>query len=180
MPLKKVSKRNSGKKLSKKQSGGSRPRRKATKKNPPTLHNDEGYCLLYNNCKKQPFIHTNVNLYWGPSTLKGAGNGVFAGKAFKKGEIVEIAPIIKDTNDNWGHGNQIANYTTTSDENSASLTLGYGSLYNHSNDNNLDYYSGSNDTFIFIANRPIKKNAELFISYGEDWWTSRQGNIKMK
>ena len=90
MPLKKVSKRNSGKKLSKKQSGGSRPRRKATKKNPPTLHNDEGYCLLYNNCKKQPFIHTNVNLYWGPSTLKGAGNGVFAGKAFKKGEIERL------------------------------------------------------------------------------------------
>ena len=70
MPLKKVSKRNSGKKLSKKQSGGSRPRRKATKKNPPTLHNDEGYCLLYNNCKKQPFIHTNVNLYRGHLPLK--------------------------------------------------------------------------------------------------------------
>ena len=180
MPFRKISKRKTSKKNSKiKNQKGGGPRRKANKK-PPSLENDEGLCLIYGNCEKQPFIHTNKDLYWGPSKLKGAGNGVFAGRAFKKGEIVEIAPIIKDTNEGWGYGNVIANYTTTSDENSASLTLGYGSLYNHSNNNNLDYYNGSHNTFIFVANKPIKKDAELFISYGDDWWTSRQGQLDMK
>lgn len=149
-------------KNSKKKSGGNKPRRKTSKKKPQ----ESDY-------KQQQYVHTNQHLFWGPSGVKGAGNGVFTSKAFKKGDVVEIAPIIRDSNDNWGSNNKIANYTTTSDDNNSSLTLGYGSLYNHSNKNNIDYYLGDNDTFIFIANKGIKKNSELFISYGDDWWNSR-------
>ena len=179
---KKKSKRNSKRKSN--QSGGGKAKRAAnkyTKNNTSdtifskSMTQDELDCILYDNCDRLPYIKTNQNLYWGPSTVSNAGNGVFTDKQFSKNEIVEVAPIIRDSNERWGYNNNIANYTTSCDELNSSLTLGYGSLYNHSNDNNVDYYGSEHgNVFIFVANRNIKKNEELFINYGEDWWTSRQ------
>ncbi len=97
---------------------------------------------------------------------------------FAKGEIIEICPIIfvgyeakaidrvKDivfeidkTGKNggmWG------------------LVLGYGSLYKHSQEPNVEYsYNRSNRQMYFKAARPIQAHEELTINYGKDYWDER-------
>lgn len=50
---------------------------------------------------------------------------------------------------------------------SSATVLGYGMIYNHSNTNNIEYSIDYKDfCFRFQANRPIKKDEELFINYG--------------
>lgn len=97
---------------------------------------------------------------------------------FAKGEIIEICPVIfvgyeakaipkvKDiifeiekTGRNggmWG------------------LVLGYGSLYKHAEDCNVEYaYNRSNRQMYFKALRTIQAHEELTINYGKDYWDER-------
>lgn len=97
---------------------------------------------------------------------------------FAKGEIIEICPIIfvgyeakaiprlKDfifeiekTGKNggmWG------------------LVLGYGSLYKHSEEPNVEYaYNRANRQMYFKAARTIQAHEELSINYGKDYWDER-------
>ena len=97
---------------------------------------------------------------------------------FAKGEIIEIAPIIfvgmeakavdrlkdfifeieKDGKNGgmWG------------------LVLGYGSLYKHSDEPNVEYaYNRSNRQMYFKAARVIQAHEELTINYGRDYWEQR-------
>jgi hypothetical protein len=48
--------------------------------------------------------------------------------------------------------------------------LGHGSLYNHHAKHNLMFYFGACETIVFFATRDIKKDEELFIHYGDDYW----------
>lgn len=97
---------------------------------------------------------------------------------FARGEIIEIAPIIfvgyeakaipriKDiiyeiekTGKNggmWG------------------LVLGYGSLYKHSENPNVEYiYNRSTRQMYYKALRTIQAHEELTINYGKDYWDER-------
>ncbi len=54
------------------------------------------------------------------------------------------------------------------------LVLGYGSIFNHSNHNNAAYYMDTQkNVYVFHSIRKIKKGEQITISYGGDWWTSR-------
>jgi hypothetical protein len=53
------------------------------------------------------------------------------------------------------------------------LILGYGMLYNHSTEPNLEYVQESADTMTFVALKAIRPGDELFIDYGEEWWDTR-------
>ncbi len=97
---------------------------------------------------------------------------------FARGEIIEIAPIIflgfeakaidrlkdfifeieKDGKNGgmWG------------------LVLGYGSLYKHSDNPNVEYaYNRSNRQMYFKAGKVIQAHEELTINYGKDYWDER-------
>ena len=52
------------------------------------------------------------------------------------------------------------------------LSLGYGSLYNHSDQNNAYWYSdNTRRTFNFVAKRDIEAGEEIFTYYGSDnYW----------
>jgi hypothetical protein len=55
------------------------------------------------------------------------------------------------------------------------LVLGYGSLYNHSFENNMIYYfDPERNLYLYHAARRIELWEQLFINYGENWWKSRQ------
>jgi SET domain-containing protein len=58
-------------------------------------------------------------------------------------------------------------------ESSALLLLGFGMLYNHSAEPNLDYFQEDASTLEFVAQRPIERGEELTISYGDEWWAAR-------
>jgi SET domain-containing protein len=102
----------------------------------------------------------------------GKGLGMFASKDFKKGEIIEVCPVIelspKDSdvidktllsnyNFMWGKGGR-----------GGAICLGYGSIYNHSHEPNAEFETDeANRRMVFSAKKDIKKGEEIFIDY--DW-----------
>ncbi len=101
------------------------------------------------------------------------GRGVFAGKDFAEGDIVEICPVIilpsgdvaalKDT--------ELYNYDFIWDfeKESGCIVLGYGSLYNHSITPNALYDRDfSLKEMKFFCIKPIKCGEEIFVNYNGD------------
>lgn len=97
------------------------------------------------------------------------GYGVFAGKTFKKGDLIEECYFVITSGDD----KKFEDYYFDVDGKYA-IFLGFGSIYNHSDDPNADYfiYKKSKMTKIKAA-RTIKKGEEIFISYGDEWFKSR-------
>lgn len=95
------------------------------------------------------------------------GKGVFAAENIKKGEIIEIAPILvlqfEDFVDTkW---NLSFEYYFWMD-NEVILALGYGSLYNHSEKNNAEYKIDlKTKSITFTANKDVKKGEEILFNY---------------
>ena len=96
------------------------------------------------------------------------GLGVFCTKKIETGEIVETCPFLVfpqsplekvpvfsdysfcfPRSDNWTHH---------------SIVLGYGSLYNHSEEPNTNWYT-DDKTFVFFSLREIEVGEELLINY---------------
>lgn len=97
------------------------------------------------------------------------GYGVFAGKKIRKGEIIEqcYAIITK------GKDRGLEDYYFDANGKYAVLT-GYGVIYNHSDDNNADHDINLKTRIATItANSSIKKNEEILVSYGDEWFDSR-------
>jgi SET domain-containing protein len=53
------------------------------------------------------------------------------------------------------------------------LVLGYGMLYNHSDDPNLFHRTAGRLTIEFVALRDIEKGEELTHDYGPEYWQDR-------
>ena len=95
------------------------------------------------------------------------GKGVFATSLIKKGEVIEIAPIIilefdELVDTRW---NNLFNYYFWMDD-YVVLALGYGSMYNHAEENNAEYkINEKSKTITFTAAKDIKKGEEIFFNY---------------
>lgn len=97
------------------------------------------------------------------------GYGVFAGKNFRKGELIEECYIIISKG-----GDKILEDFYFDAKGKYAVFLGYGSIYNHSDEPNADYTINIKKRLATIkADRTIRKGEELFVSYGEEWFTSR-------
>ena len=106
-------------------------------------------------------------IYISKSKIPSSGRGVFAGEVIKKGEIIEVAPIlILDFSDfidtKW---NLLFEYYFWMDD-FVVLALGYGSLYNHSKNFNARYKINKEEQIItFTATRNIAKDEEIYFDY---------------
>lgn len=100
------------------------------------------------------------------------GRGVFATRRFAKGDVVEACPTVQvPDSDVTG---RLRDYVFTSvEEGDVVLALGYGMLYNHSAEPNLEYDQEDPSEITFFALRPVHPGDELTIDYGEDWWETR-------
>lgn len=101
------------------------------------------------------------------------GYGVFAGKDLLPEDIIEECHIllIDDHED-------LCNYLFYGDGQHV-LPLGYGCIYNHSDDPNAAFYfDPDRHLMIFKAIKPILSGEEIFTSYGQDWFSQR--NIEVK
>lgn len=111
------------------------------------------------------------------SSIPEAGRGVFAKQDIKKDEIISVCPFIVEDNSEKIEESIISDYVfiNIDDENKRSIVLGNCSMYNHKEDYNVSYYQSTkpHNNMIFFAERDIKKGEELFISYGTDYWSSR-------
>ncbi len=102
------------------------------------------------------------------------GFGVFAEKNIKKGERIEQCYFVLSK----GGDESLENFYFAVKRKYA-VFLGFGSLYNHSDDPNADYTINVNKRIATIkASRNIQKGEEILISYGDDWFESR--NLKSK
>ena len=96
------------------------------------------------------------------------GFGVFAKEKISKGEIIEVCPLIKlDVPHNSSTlFDYRFYYPKKGDNRKYVVALGYGSLYNHNNQNNADWRDGKPMTFEFFALRDIEPGEEICTSYG--------------
>ena len=124
----------------------------------------------------------NPKIYTDKSPVHGWG--VFAKEDIMEGEVFEECPILTlpidkgeitslliDYRFNWPQGNDFEEQV---------MALGYGSLYNHSDNANSFWISDlENRTFKFISNREIKKGEEIFVWYGDEnyWSDGRQTTV---
>jgi SET domain-containing protein len=100
------------------------------------------------------------------------GRGVFTSKEIKKGDIIEICPIIElSKKDHYMLiDNLLENYTFVwnTQKKSAAIVLGFGSLYNHSKSNNATYNKKiKENVMVFKATKNIAVNEEITIDYGD-------------
>lgn len=97
------------------------------------------------------------------------GYGVFADKTFKKGEIIEECYLIVSKGGDKG----LEDYYFDANGKYAMLT-GFGCIYNHLDEPNADYTINTKRKFAtFKAEQKIRKGEEIFISYGDDWFKTR-------
>ena len=95
---------------------------------------------------------------------------MFANRTFAEGETVEVCPTVEISEG----GGDLADYLFEStNEGMFLVVLGFGMLYNHSSEPNLDYYQENEAALAFVAQRQIDKGDELTISYGDEWWSAR-------
>ena len=113
----------------------------------------------------------NPSLYIAQSAL--GGRGVFTGAPIKKGDMIEVCPVIV-----MKEGEMAVLDTTTlydyyflwgDDQKQCAIALGFGSLYNHSAPSNADYFMEFEELFIEIyAVRNIEAGEEITINYNGD------------
>jgi uncharacterized protein len=117
--------------------------------------------------------------------IKGKGRGVFCKRLIRKDDCFEICPllILPAEDHDIVYTSLLTNYffTFNKEENTLALSLGFGSLYNHTRDPNAGYFlDKENETMNYYALEDIPANTEICINYsgepGKDfseWFDSR-------
>lgn len=116
---------------------------------------------------KRLMLKLASKVYVSNSHILNSGRGVFASKNIKKGEVIEVAPILvlEFTDLVETRWNLLFEYYFWMDD-FVALVLGYGSLYNHSKDPNCKYDINRKDkTITFTAIKNIKKDCEIYCNY---------------
>ena len=112
------------------------------------------------------------------------GVGVFCKQNIEKGEVVEVSRMLKlDWKMKYQHDRIIRDYCwirncscndCTVHGSNMYMAMGFGSLYNHSDTPNIDNKTDYNNlVMVLTANKQIEQGEELFITYGESYWKTR-------
>ncbi len=102
--------------------------------------------------------------------VKGKGRGVFARAAIAEGAVVEEVPVLVIPIKNFVGGLEnptLRKYFYIWTKGNVAVSLGYGSLYNHSFAPNADYEYGAG-SLLYRALRDIAKGEEITINYNGD------------
>lgn len=117
-------------------------------------------------------------------TIRKNHRGVFATAPFKKGEVVEICPVVivpKKQERLIDKTHLINYYFIWGKQNQPAIALGYGSLYNHSYNPNIEYEENvKKKVIVFTALRNIKKGEELVSNYNGDHDSKEKVWFKVK
>ncbi len=112
------------------------------------------------------------NIYISQSKISNADRGVFANINIKRGETIEICPIIELPNPELERLDEsmLINYVYFFGKNKDRmlLALGFGSIYNHSYTPNAVYKIKPHERIIeFVSLKSIKKGEEIMVNYNE-------------
>lgn len=108
------------------------------------------------------------------------GWGVFTRDALPEGTLVERAPfLILDLGATQAPPLSDYVFRLSDEEGSAlfdqrALVLGWGSLYNHADEPNVEYAMIlEQQLFEFTTRRAVRAGEQLLVSYGAVWWNDR-------
>lgn len=94
------------------------------------------------------------------------GRGVFATKPIKVDEVIELCHVILIPNKENSKSNPTQEYSFRWNKDSVAISLGHGSLYNHSYEPNAYVLQDTkNMQMQVIAYKPIKAGEQIFINY---------------
>ena len=129
------------------------------------------YFFMNNNSKVNISYTDKISIK--KSLIPNSGRGVFANKDFKQNEIIEVCPLITDYKKNF-ENSKIKDYTFNSKfiKDQEVIVFGMCSMYNHSNKFNV-HHTQDPENMIYTASRDIKNGEELYVSYGVDYWDTR-------
>ena len=105
--------------------------------------------------------------------VAGKGRGVFTSKGFRKGDLIEVCPMLVFSTAERTLLDQTLLYNYMflwgDDDSQSALALGYGSLYNHSSSPNVRYLVDyENQTLEVHSIADIAPGAELCFNYNGD------------
>jgi uncharacterized protein len=96
--------------------------------------------------------------------------GVFAGGLILPGEVIEECPVVVLPE----YVPALCNLYFKDSAGRSLFVLGYGSFYNHADKPNalfeMDHDRG---LMVFVATKPIYRNEEIFVDYGNTWFKER-------
>jgi SET domain-containing protein len=110
------------------------------------------------------------------------GHGVFATKNIPAETTLEECHHlrIKEQDcsgiiDDYVYGLESGNNNPEETSEYYSLPLGLGSIFNHSEEHNTEYWHDTErDLIVFYAIKDVAAGEQLFINYGKDWWETRE------
>lgn len=97
------------------------------------------------------------------------GRGVFAGRLFRRGEVIEVCPVLRLPSGMPPDGLEYYVFKWGTEGKELAIALGYGSLYNHSPDPNAAFTTRyARAEVVFRATRDIAAGEQVLIDYGWD------------
>lgn len=103
------------------------------------------------------------------------GWGVFADEPILSGETVEVCYCLLDNVSRSPHMDYVFP-ATPGEYNDVYHVLGYGAIYNHSNEPNISWgvIDRQRNVIEFRATKDIKTDEELRWNYGKGYWKNRK------
>lgn len=103
------------------------------------------------------------------------GYGVFAKEDINKGEIIEECPVIIIRSSNYYNlQRELKEYVFSWKENgnqTPAVIMGYGGVYNHSDKCSAHFYCDNEKrVMVYRAIKNIKKDEEIFLNYGDEYF----------
>ena len=103
--------------------------------------------------------------------VRGMGRGVFAGRRYRKGEVIEVCPVIPLTRREYRalRGGVLDRYVFlwTQPGYAVAVVLGLGSIYNTSSDPNCRYTQRwTTQDMVYRATRDIEPGEQILVDYG--------------
>lgn len=101
--------------------------------------------------------------------IRGMGRGVFAGRMFRRGEVIEVCPVLRIASGTSPVGLEYYVFKWGTEDKELAVALGYGSLYNHSPKPNAAFTTRyARGEVVFRATRDIDAGEQIFIDYEWD------------
>ena len=137
----------------------------------PGVYTERGGLL-----RKTPVVKKWDKVGVGKSQVEGLG--VWALEPIVDNEIIEECPVLIASKEDVADTPMI-DYVFKIGDNRYALALGSGSLYNHRNQPNARWhFDEDKQRLVFRAARAIEPGEEIFVSYGKDYFKSRDISMK--
>lgn len=106
------------------------------------------------------------------------GLGVFADADIAEGDTIEECYVLTVPK-----GEALKDYVFNINHDDfkdvSAIPLGFGAIYNHANEPNAAHKLNIETSLLQVfAHKPIKRGEEIFICYGESWFSSRNINVR--